>query len=127
MSEELLNDSDERLKERLITTKAQLNEVAGKVVKSVKEQVSLLIDNLVDNCPADNDMKVKKSELQKQIRVLLGEWEQAWQQQEVRDETFLSVPSAPKVSVEVNSLEDDEEDEDNLEDPFMEFEDDAME
>ncbi|KAM0212691.1 hypothetical protein ACHAQI_004647 [Fusarium lateritium] len=131
MSEELLSNSDERLKERFVNTKTQLNGVAGEAIKSVKQQVSLLIDNLVDNCPADNDMKVKKLELQKKIRARLGEWEQAWRQQEIRDEASSSGPSASTVKVEINDLDEDAEgeddDEDNLEDPFMEFEDDAME
>ncbi|KAF4993599.1 hypothetical protein FGRMN_6317 [Fusarium graminum] len=124
------DDSETMLKERMNNAKIELNQVAREAIQSVKQQVSLLIDNLMDNCPADNALKVKKLELQRQIRVHLGEWEQAWQQQETGHEVSNSGPNAPQLEAvkgvdEIGDSCDDSED--NLDDPFEIFEDDSME
>ncbi|KAF5653391.1 gtpase slip-gc, partial [Fusarium heterosporum] len=124
------DESHAMLKERLNNAKIELNQVVREAIQSVKQQVSLLIDNLMDNCPADNALKVQKIELQRQIRVHLGEWEQAWQQQETGQGVTNPGPNPPQLEA-VKGLDEigdsDDDSEDNLDDPFEIFENDSME
>ncbi|KAJ4254472.1 hypothetical protein NW762_010071 [Fusarium torreyae] len=115
MCDSMLNSLENKLKGRTREAQQQLAQIAEEAINSVKRQISHLLDNLMNNFPADNGLREMKIKLQKEIRVLLDEWEQHWRQQEVNSEQAINVPDGEGENEDANQEDDADGDEEDLE------------
>ncbi|RBQ72517.1 hypothetical protein FVER14953_01798 [Fusarium verticillioides] len=114
MCYQMMDCLNEKLEEKKRETRTRLDAVIRDGVKNLKERVDSVIDNLIDNSPADNGLKQKKLELQGHVRDNLRDWEQKWHQQVAVDEDTDSEPDSDQGSDgEDDDLEDSEEDADD--------------
>ncbi|KAF4435370.1 gtpase slip-gc [Fusarium austroafricanum] len=86
MCKEIIRELSAKLNDRKAEVPKNLTEIAQTAINVLKQQLSFLLNNLLENYPTDEALKMKKLKLQKQIRDLVGEWEQDWQPQESGDE-----------------------------------------
>ncbi|KAF5023216.1 hypothetical protein F66182_4724 [Fusarium sp. NRRL 66182] len=82
MCDAMLDHLAAKLKERKDKVPGELMAIGQRAVKEVKLQVSFALGNWIQEYQGDKNLKLKKMELQKKIRVILGEWELHWQHQE---------------------------------------------
>ncbi|KAM0557015.1 hypothetical protein ACHAPJ_005695 [Fusarium lateritium] len=115
MCDSMLNVLETKLKERTQEAQQQLAQIAQEAIDRVKRQVSHLLDNLMNNFPADNGSRETKIKLQKEIRVLLDEWEQHWRRQEVNSGQAINIPDGEGENEDANQEDDADGDEEDLE------------
>ncbi|QPC58119.1 hypothetical protein HYE67_000350 [Fusarium culmorum] len=76
--EGIINRLVDGVAERIAEVPAQLRDVAAEGPRNVQQQLSFLVNNLVENCSADPAMNAKKSKVQNNIRAHIEAWEAAW-------------------------------------------------
>lgn len=76
--EGIINRLVDGVAERIAEVPAQLRDAASEGPRNVQQQLSFLVNNLVENCSADPVMNAKKSKVQNNIRAHIEAWEVAW-------------------------------------------------
>jgi hypothetical protein len=64
--------------ERIAEVPAQLRNTAAEGSRNVQQQLSFLVNNLVENYCLDPVMNANKVEFQNNVRTHIGNWEDAW-------------------------------------------------
>ncbi|KAH7478006.1 hypothetical protein IWW34DRAFT_901585 [Fusarium oxysporum f. sp. albedinis] len=78
MCEEMLNRLADGLAEKKAEVPGELIRIADEAINGVKQQLSFLVNNLVENSADGSKINVQKTELQTKIRELVEAWEDAW-------------------------------------------------
>jgi hypothetical protein len=78
MCNEMLNRLADGLDEKKAEVPGQLVLIAEEAIKGVKQQLSFLVNNLVENSADGSEINTQKTELQTEIRELVEAWEDAW-------------------------------------------------
>ncbi|WXC58630.1 hypothetical protein SNK03_004530 [Fusarium graminearum] len=76
--EGIINRLVDGIAERIAEVPAQLRDAAAEGPRNVQQQLSFLVNNLVENCSADPVMNAKKSKVQNNIRAHIEAWEVGW-------------------------------------------------
>lgn len=105
--EGIINRLVDGVAERIAEVPAQLRDAASEGPRNVQQQLSFLVNNLVENCSADPAMNAKKSKVQNNIRAHIEAWEVAW---------------AEKGNLERHILDQDLDIPDTIPEPVMEEE-----
>ena len=85
----IVNKLSERLEARKALVPRDLHRIAQEAIDRLKHELSFHLHNLLENYPASEELKKKKIELQKDIRVRVEEWELGWQPQGSKDENIM--------------------------------------
>ncbi|GKT97974.1 gtpase slip-gc [Fusarium langsethiae] len=119
----MCNEVLDRLAKGLAARKAEvpmeLELIAEEAICNVKQQMSFLVNNLVENSPLDLGDDSPKNELQKNIRKLVEHWEDEWTQEGNFDENILdedlSIPDTiPEPAYEDEVFDDLDSGDDDL-------------
>ncbi|KAF5254162.1 hypothetical protein FANTH_1044 [Fusarium anthophilum] len=78
MCNEMLDYLAEGLEEKKAEVPGQLVLIAEEAIRKVKQKLSFLVNNLVENSADGSRMNTQKTELQAEIRKLVEAWEDAW-------------------------------------------------
>lgn len=78
MCKEMLNRLADGLAEKKAEVPGELIRIADEAINGVKQQLSFLVNNLVENSADGSKINVQKTELQTKIRELVEAWEDAW-------------------------------------------------
>ncbi|KAM0233101.1 hypothetical protein ACHAP5_010528 [Fusarium lateritium] len=112
MCNEMLNRLSAGLAEKKAEVPDELKVIAGQAIHGVKQQMSFLVNNLVENSPLSSENSASKGELQKILRDLVEAWEGAWSEQGECDAHILDNDLSIPETVPEPIYEDDSQDED---------------
>ncbi|CZR42561.1 uncharacterized protein FPRO_09864 [Fusarium proliferatum ET1] len=99
------------VEKEIATLPVRLNKIVNEEVTNVKQQMSFLVNNLVENCNANPKKKLMKVKLQDMIRPHVEAWESIWAEEGNYDEHILDVNlSIPDFVPEPNMDDDDSSD-----------------
>ncbi|KAL4724222.1 hypothetical protein ACLX1H_008835 [Fusarium chlamydosporum] len=122
MCNEMLDRLAKGLAEKKAEVPGELEKIAEEAVRSVKQQLSFLVNNLVENSPCDSENNSVKTVLQEQIRKLVEDLEDEWSEEGGYDDHILdedlSIPDMIPEPVYKDGIKDDDpdtEDDDDLE------------
>ncbi|SCV35955.1 uncharacterized protein FFB14_05822 [Fusarium fujikuroi] len=107
----IVNKLSERLEARKALVPRDLHRIAQEAIDRLKHELSFHLHNLLENYPASEELKKKKIELQKDIRVRVEEWELGWQPQGSKDEKIMGSNLKGPGDTQV-IIEDDDSDSD---------------
>lgn len=97
-----LQDLEAKQKGRKDEAKEHLDQVSREAINSLKQQVSTLLDGLLDNDTEDSSVTEKKFELQRRVRAHIDDWERAWQQEEQVSEQIRNSTAGVSEQMEQN-------------------------
>ncbi|KAF5536093.1 gtpase slip-gc [Fusarium phyllophilum] len=115
MCNEMLNRLADGLAEKKAEVPGQLVLIAVEAVKNVKQQLSFLVNNLVENSSNGSEINVQKTELQTKIRELVEAWEDSWAERGDYPEHILDLDlSIPEEIPEPIELDEENQDDFDL-------------
>ncbi|KAM0446261.1 hypothetical protein ACHAQK_001178 [Fusarium lateritium] len=127
MCNEMLSRLSAGLAEKKAEVPNELKVIAGQAIQGVKQQLSFLVNNLVENSPLSSENNASKCELQKILRDLVEAWEGAWSEQGECDAHILDNDlSIPETVPEPIYEDDQDEDLEMEEDEDLEMEEDHV-
>ncbi|CEI60412.1 hypothetical protein FVEN_g6553 [Fusarium venenatum] len=89
MCNEVLDRLAKGLAARKSEVPKELDLIAEEAICGVKQQMSFLVNNLVENCPIKSEDSSTKTELQNSIRKFVESWEDEWAQEGNYEEHIL--------------------------------------
>lgn len=120
----MLNRLADGLAEKKAEVPGQLVLIAVEAVKNVKQQLSFLVNNLVENSSTGSEINVQKTELQTKVRELVEAWEDSWAEQGDYPEHILdldlSIPEEIPAPIEFDEENQDDFDLDMFDDEGFE-------
>ncbi|KAJ4066338.1 hypothetical protein NW756_009841 [Fusarium oxysporum] len=114
----IVNKLSERLEARKAVVPRDLRRIAQEAIDRLKGELSFHLHNQLENYPTNEELKKKKIELQRDIRVLVKEWEQDWQPRECRDEKAMGL--GPKGPGDTHVIIEDDDCDSNKEEEVVE-------
>lgn len=124
MCNEMLSRLAAGLAEKKAEVPDELEKIAGQAIQGVKQQLSFLVNNLVENSPLNSENNASKCELQKILRNLVEEWEGAWSEEGEYYDHILDEDRSIPETVPKPIYDDDESQDEDLE---MEYDEDCEE
>ncbi|KAF5981378.1 gtpase slip-gc [Fusarium coicis] len=107
MAKSIVGELSKRLQDKKASVPGDLHKIAQQAINTLKQQLSFHLNNILENYPTNDELKKKKVELQKVIRVLVEEWEQDWQPQEFKDEKTMGLNLKGPEDIQVIIDDDD--------------------
>lgn len=112
MCNEMLGRLAAGLAKKKAEVPAELKMIADQAIQGVKQQMSFLVNNLVENSPVNSVSNASKCELQEILRGLVEEWEGAWSEEGEYDDHILDEDLSIPETVPEPVYNDDSQDED---------------
>ncbi|KAF5611203.1 GTPase SLIP-GC [Fusarium subglutinans] len=96
------------VEKEIATLPVRLENIVTEEVTNVKQQMSFLVNNLVENCNTNPKKKLMKAKLQDMIRPHVEAWESIWAEEGTYDEHILDVNLSIPDSVPEPNMDDDD-------------------
>ncbi|KAF5586418.1 gtpase slip-gc [Fusarium pseudocircinatum] len=120
MCNEMLNRLAAGLADKKAEVPGELIRIADEAIRGVKQQLSFLVNNLVENSADGSKINIQKTELQTTIRGLVEAWEDAWAEEGDYPEHVLdldlSIPEEIPAPLELDEENQDDFDLDMFDD-----------
>ncbi|KAL5620863.1 hypothetical protein FOBRF1_004109 [Fusarium oxysporum] len=114
MCNEMLDRLAEGLDEKKAEVPSQLVIIAEEAIRKVKQKLSFLVNNLVENSADGSKINTQKNELQTEIRKLVEAWDDAWAEKGNYPEHILDLDLSIPEEIPAPILDEDNQDDMDL-------------